>query len=82
VDKLGFYLDVDHQPSEEFLVVQMTPPRLGMLDHDRDRDHGGDAGLLLGHYLVVTDIEAAQGQLVGRGVDVSEIRHRRGQSGT
>ena len=26
VEQLGFSLDVDHQPSEEFRVVQMTPP--------------------------------------------------------
>ena len=25
-EKLGFSLDVDHQPSDEFRVVQMTPP--------------------------------------------------------
>ena len=26
VEKAGFDLDVDHQPNEEFRVVQMTPP--------------------------------------------------------
>jgi hypothetical protein len=26
VDKLGFNLDVDHQPSDAFRVVQVTPP--------------------------------------------------------
>ena len=38
VEKCGFKLDVDHQPNEEFRVVQMTPPGLGVLAHDRDRD--------------------------------------------
>ena len=26
VDKAGFTLDVDHQPNDEFRVVQMAPP--------------------------------------------------------
>ena len=26
VEKCGFTLDVDHQPNDEFRVVQMTPP--------------------------------------------------------
>ena len=26
VEKCGFTLDVDHQPNEEFRVVQVTPP--------------------------------------------------------
>jgi catechol 2,3-dioxygenase-like lactoylglutathione lyase family enzyme len=75
VDKLGFNLDVDHRPSEEFRVVQMTPPGsacsitigIGITD--------ATPGSYRGTHLVVTDIEAARAELVGRGVDVSEIRH-------
>ena len=32
-------------------------------------------GSYRGTHLIVTDIEAARAELVGRGVDVSEIRH-------
>jgi catechol 2,3-dioxygenase-like lactoylglutathione lyase family enzyme len=75
VEKLGFNLDVDHQPNEEFRVVQMTPPGsaasitigIGITD--------AAPGSYRGTHLVVTDIEAARAELVGRGVDVSEIRH-------
>jgi len=75
VKKAGFNLDVDHQPSEEFRVVQMTPPGsacsitigIGITD--------AAPGSYRGTHLVVTDIEAARAELVGRGVDVSEIRH-------
>jgi len=75
VEKAGFNLDVDHQPSEEFRVVQMTPPGsacsitigIGITD--------AAPGSYRGTHLVVTDIEAARAELVGRGVDVSEIRH-------
>ena len=75
VEHLGFSLDVDHQPSEEFRVVQMTPPGsacsitigIGITD--------AEPGSYRGTHLVVTDLEAARAGLVGRGVEVSEIRH-------
>jgi catechol 2,3-dioxygenase-like lactoylglutathione lyase family enzyme len=74
-EKAGFNLDVDHQPSDEFRVVQMTPPGsacsitigIGITD--------ATPGSYRGTHLVVTDIESARAELVGRGVDVSEIRH-------
>ena len=45
-----------------------------MLDHGRQGPDRSRAGLVQGIHLVVSDIEAAW-ELVGRGVDVSEIRH-------
>ncbi|HZA26688.1 MAG TPA: VOC family protein [Actinomycetota bacterium] len=73
-EKVGFNLDVDHQRSDEFRVVQMTPPGsacsitigVGLTD--------ADPGSYRGTHLIVTDIEAARAELVGRGVEVSEIR--------
>ena len=44
-DKLGFTLDVDHRAGENFRVVQLTPPGLGLLDRDRDRGRRRRAGL-------------------------------------
>ena len=75
VERCGFALDVDHRPNEEFRVVQITPPGsacsltigLGLTD--------AAPGSYRGTHLVVTDIEAARAELVGRGVAVSEIRH-------
>jgi catechol 2,3-dioxygenase-like lactoylglutathione lyase family enzyme len=75
VEKCGFNLDVDHQANEEFRVVQITPPGspcsltigIGLSD--------ATPGSYRGTHLIVTDIEAARTELVGRGVDVSEIRH-------
>jgi len=74
-EKVGFHLDVDHHPSDEFRVVQMTPPGsacsvtigVGITD--------ATPGSVRGTHLVVYDIEAARAELVGRGVAVSEIRH-------
>src|SRR5438093_11669155 len=73
--KVGFILDVGHRASEEFRVVQMTPPGsaasitigIGITD--------AAPGSYRGTHLMVTDIEAARAELVGRGVEVSEIRH-------
>jgi catechol 2,3-dioxygenase-like lactoylglutathione lyase family enzyme len=74
-EKVGFNLDVDHRAGDEFRVVQMTPSGsacsitigIGITD--------AAPGSYRGTHLVVTDIEAARAELVGRGVDVSEIRH-------
>jgi catechol 2,3-dioxygenase-like lactoylglutathione lyase family enzyme len=75
VDKLGFNLDVDHQPNDEFRVVQMTPPGSACSITIGIGITEAAPGSYQGTHLVVTDIEAARSELVGRGVDVSEIRH-------
>ena len=74
-EKLGFSLDVDHQASEEFRVVQMTPPGsacsitigVGLTD--------AAPGSYRGTHLVVTDIVAAREELAASGVEVGEVRH-------
>ncbi len=74
-EKLGFRLDVDHQPSDDFRVVQMTPPGsacsitlgIGITD--------AEPGSYRGTHLVVSDIVTAREELVARGVDVSDVRH-------
>jgi catechol 2,3-dioxygenase-like lactoylglutathione lyase family enzyme len=75
VDKLGFNLDVDHQPSEEFRVVQMTPQGSACSITIGIGITKATPGSYEGTHLVVKDIEAARAELVGRGVEVSEIRH-------
>ena len=72
----GFTLDVDYHPGPGFRVVQLTPPGsacsvqigIGLTD--------APPGSARGTSLVVTDIEAARKELTGRGVTVSEIRHK------
>jgi catechol 2,3-dioxygenase-like lactoylglutathione lyase family enzyme len=74
-ENLGFNVDVDHQPNDQFRVVQVTPPGsacsatfgIGITD--------ATPGSVKGTHLVVTDIEAARAELTGRGVDVSDVRH-------
>jgi catechol 2,3-dioxygenase-like lactoylglutathione lyase family enzyme len=74
-EKVGFSLDVDHQPSDEFRVVQMTPPGSACSVTIGIGITGAEPGTYRGTHLVVSDIEAARAALVERGVDVSEIRH-------
>jgi catechol 2,3-dioxygenase-like lactoylglutathione lyase family enzyme len=74
-EKLGFNLDVDHQPNENFRVVQLTPPGSACSITIGTGLTDAAPGSYRGTHLVVTDIEAARAELVGRGVDVSEIRH-------
>lgn len=71
----GFHLDVDHTQGDDFRVVQFTPPGsscsitfgIGIVDTV--------PGSVQGLHLVVTDIEEARAELVGRGIAVGEIRH-------
>ena len=75
VNKVEFHLDVDHQPSEDFRVVQMTPPGstcsvtigMGLTDND--------PGVVKGTHLIVGDIEAARAELSERGVVLDEVRY-------
>jgi catechol 2,3-dioxygenase-like lactoylglutathione lyase family enzyme len=75
VDKAGFNLDVDHQPSEEFRVVQMTPQGSTCSITIGIGITKATPGSYEGIHLIVKDIEEARAELVGRGVEVSEIRH-------
>jgi catechol 2,3-dioxygenase-like lactoylglutathione lyase family enzyme len=75
VDQVGFNLDVDAQPAPGFRVVQMTPPGSACSITVLTAHTDAAPGSVRGTHLIVTDIEAARAELVGRGVDVSDIRH-------
>jgi catechol 2,3-dioxygenase-like lactoylglutathione lyase family enzyme len=74
-EKVGFNLDVDHRAGEEFRVVQMTPAGSACSITVGVGISDAAPGSYRGTHLIVTDIEAARAELVGRGVGVSEIRH-------
>ncbi len=75
VDQLGFNLDVDHQPNDQFRVVQMTPPGSACSITIGIGITEATPGSVWGTHLIVTDIEAARTELTGRGVEVSDIRY-------
>ena len=71
--KAGFHLDVDHRAGDDFRIVQLTPR--GSACSITIMRNPDAAGSLQGLHLMVTDIEAARAELVGRGAEVSEIFH-------
>ena len=76
-EKLGFRLDIDYVANENFRALQFTPPQ-------------SDASIIFGKgitsakagtvelVLAVEDVDAAREDLLGRGVNVSEIFHYAG----
>jgi catechol 2,3-dioxygenase-like lactoylglutathione lyase family enzyme len=74
-DKMGFTVDVDHAPNEQFRVVQLTPPGSSCSITIGTGLTKSPPGTYQGLHLVVTDIEAARALLVERGVDASEPFH-------
>lgn len=80
-DQVGFDLDVDYAPTPAFRVIQLTPEGasssiqfgIGLTD--------AAAGSVRGLYLVVPDIATCRRELMDRGVDVGEIRHKDTEGG-
>ena len=76
VDKLGFTLDNDFAPNENFRVIQVTPPGSACSIVFGTGLGGGVApGSLKGAQLVVEDIEAAHAHLEERGIANSGPQH-------
>jgi catechol 2,3-dioxygenase-like lactoylglutathione lyase family enzyme len=73
-EKAGFKADHDHAFSDEFRVVQLTPPgsacSIAIGTGLSDMEPGSVRGL----QLVVTDIDAACAELIAGGVELSEIQ--------
>jgi catechol 2,3-dioxygenase-like lactoylglutathione lyase family enzyme len=76
VDQVGFTLDVDYAPNDAFRVVQLTPPGSNCSIQLGKGLTDALVGSLRNVYLVVTNLEAARGRLLARGVGVGEIRHK------
>jgi catechol 2,3-dioxygenase-like lactoylglutathione lyase family enzyme len=75
---LGWRLDGDFVAGDMFRGVQFTPPGSQASIHFGKGITSAAPGSAKGNYLVVSDIETARTELVGRGVDVSEVSHRAG----
>ncbi|MGK5445578.1 VOC family protein [Micromonospora sp. URMC 105] len=72
---LGWREDADIGEGEG-RTVQMTPPRSDCSVMLSRVLTSAAPGSVQGLYLVVDDIEAARAELVGRGLDISEIFHQ------
>jgi catechol 2,3-dioxygenase-like lactoylglutathione lyase family enzyme len=73
-EKAGFNADHDHTVSEEIRFVQLTPPgspcSIALGTGIVDTPPGSVQGL----QMVVSDVRAAREELLGRGVEVSDVQ--------
>jgi catechol 2,3-dioxygenase-like lactoylglutathione lyase family enzyme len=76
--KLGWRLDADFASGEDFRVIQFTPPGSGCSVIFGKNVTAAAPGSARGLYLIVSDIEAARGTLLDRGVKISEVFHGAG----
>ena len=74
-ESLGWRLDADFTNGQNWRVVQPTPPGSPCSIHFGKGITTAAPGSVQNLYLVVSDMEAARRELIGRGVDVSEAFH-------
>ena len=72
---LGWRLDADFPFDNGFRIVQFTPPGSGCSVQFGTNLTSAAPGSAQGLYMVVSDIQATREELVGRGVEVSEVFH-------
>lgn len=74
--RLGWRLDADFASADGgFRVIQFTPPGSGCSVIFGKNVTAAAPGSAQGLYLIVSDVEAARKELVGRGIEVSEVFH-------
>jgi catechol 2,3-dioxygenase-like lactoylglutathione lyase family enzyme len=73
-ESLGWRLDADFA-SGEWRAVQLTPPRSHCSIIFGKGVTTAVPGSVPGMFLVVDDIETARAELIGRGIEVSEVFH-------
>jgi catechol 2,3-dioxygenase-like lactoylglutathione lyase family enzyme len=73
--KLQFRLDADFVISDDYRIVQLTPPGSECSIIIGQGVSSAAPGSVQGLHLVVFDIEAARAELIERGAEISEIFH-------
>jgi catechol 2,3-dioxygenase-like lactoylglutathione lyase family enzyme len=73
--RLGWRLDADFPFDNGFRIIQFTPPGSGCSIQFGTNITSAAPGSARGLYLIVSDIEAARGELVAHGAEVSEVFH-------
>jgi catechol 2,3-dioxygenase-like lactoylglutathione lyase family enzyme len=77
-ERLGWRLDADFDNGKDFRVIQFTPPGSGCSVIFGKSVTASAPGSAQGLYLIVCDIEAAREELLGRGIEISEVFHDAG----
>ncbi|MEZ0235786.1 MAG: glyoxalase superfamily protein [Actinomycetota bacterium] len=73
-DQVGFTVDHDHTVTDDLRFVQLTPLGSACSISIGTGLTESSPGSVAGLQLVVDDIEVARAELVGRGVDASEVQ--------
>ena len=73
-DKVGFHADYDHRVTDQIRFVQLTPPGSACSIALGEGIVEGAPGSVKGLQVVVADVQAARAELVGRGVEVSDVQ--------
>ncbi len=73
--RLGWRLDADFPFDNGVRIVQFTPPGSGSSIQFGAKVTSAAPGSAEGLYLIVSDIEAARGELIACGAQVSEVFH-------
>jgi catechol 2,3-dioxygenase-like lactoylglutathione lyase family enzyme len=76
--RLGWRLDADFANGKDFRVIQFTPSGSGCSVIFGKNVTAAAPGSAQGLYLIVSDIEAARKELLGRGVEISQVFHDAG----
>lgn len=77
-DGLGWRLDADYAAGDDYRVIQFTPPGSGCSVIFGKNVTAAVPGSAQGLYLIVSDIEAARKELLGRGVKIGDVFHDAG----
>jgi catechol 2,3-dioxygenase-like lactoylglutathione lyase family enzyme len=80
-ESLGWRLDADVAPDDDFRIVQLTPPGSGCSIQFGTNMTPAAPGSVQALYLIVADIDGARDELLARGVQVSEVFHERALGG-
>ena len=73
-EKVGFHTDHDHVVSDDVRFVQMTPPGSACSISIGTGLTEMAPGSMKGLQMVVSDVAALRGELIGRGAEVSEVQ--------
>jgi catechol 2,3-dioxygenase-like lactoylglutathione lyase family enzyme len=75
---LGWRLDLDYSPGDNYRVIQFTPPGSGCSVIFGSNVTEAAPGSAQGLHLIVSDIKAARDQLLRRGFEINEPFHDAG----
>ena len=76
--KLGWRLDADYDNGKDFRVIQFTPPGSGCSVIFGTNVTAAAPGSAQGLYLIVSDIEAVRKELLGHGIQITQVFHDAG----